>query len=125
MPIRHFPNFPPTLFKREKRAVKSIRNHQPRTSNTTLPEGPETNWNTDRPKPTRNPTIQSLRIHIISTLRTLHNNTLTSNAFREHLNSARTRTIPMSNRIHPHRSSKLLKTQKDRVIAPATILLQT
>src|SRR2546422_11254042 len=123
MPIRHFPNFPPTLFKREKRAVKSIRNHQPRTSNTTLPEGPETNWNTDRPKPARNPTIQSLRIHIISTLRTLHNNTLTSDAFRKDLNSPRTRTIPVSNRIHTHRRSEFLKGQKDGIIAPTTIPL--
>src|SRR2546425_12601765 len=123
MPIRHFPNFPPTLFKREKRAVKSIRNHQPRTSNSTLPEGPESNWNTDRLKPTRNPTIQSLRIHIISTLRTLHNNKLTSDAFRKHLNGARTRTIPMSNRIHAHGSSKLLKSQRDCIITPATIPL--
>ncbi|OLD12149.1 MAG: hypothetical protein AUI93_03015 [Crenarchaeota archaeon 13_1_40CM_3_52_10] len=31
----------------------------------------------------------------------------------------------MSNRIHTYRSNKLLKSQKDRIIAPATIPLQT
>src|SRR6267378_6111699 len=118
MPIRHPPDIPPTRFQRELGTVKSIRYHQPRTSNTTLPEGPETNWNTNRPKPKRNPTTQSLRIHIISTLRTLHNNALTSDALRKHLDSTRTRTIPMSNRIHTHRSDKLLKSQKDRIITP-------
>src|SRR2546425_4918758 len=123
MPIRHFPNFPPTLFKREKRAVKSIRDQQPRTSNTTLPEGPETNWNTHIPKPICEPTVQVARVHVITTFRALHYNTLTTDAVGKHLDSTWTRTVPMSHWIHSNWSNKLLKGKKDSIITPATITL--